>query len=417
MLAGAATTPPGMDAIAERYVRLALALGTHDADTIDAYYGPPAWQAEALAKKKPLEAIRAEIAELTDQLKGVPASQGELTALRHQYLLKQLQALDRRAAMLGGLKTSFDAETKALYDTVAPTHPEAYFEARLRELDLALPGPGTVVERYNAFRERFYIPKDKVDAAFKTAIAECRRRTLAHVSLPETESFTVEYVTGKSWSAYNWYKGRYRSVIQVNTEFPIEVDRVIDLACHEGYPGHHVYNVLLEKNLVDDRKWVEFSVYPLFSPQSLIAEGTANYGIDVAFPGDERMTYERDVIFPLVGFDPAGAAEYRKVQTLFGRLSHAGNEAARRYLEGRITAEQAAAWLEKYALYSPDRAKQRVRFMDQYRSYVINYNHGKDLVAAYVEAKGGTAANPAKRWEEFGKLLASPRLPGGLAVH
>ena len=92
-------------------------------------------------------------------------------------------------------------------------------------------------------------------------------------------------MTDKPWSGYNWYKGRHRSVIQVNTDLPIYVDRAVDLACHEGYPGHHVYNVLLEKNLLRDRGWVEFSVYPLFSPQSLIAEGTANYGIDVAFPG------------------------------------------------------------------------------------------------------------------------------------
>ena len=418
MLLGAAATSPGTDAIAERYVRLVLALSVHDGDSVDAYYGPPAWQSEAATKKTPHEGIRAGIAELLEQLKAAaPPSGDDLASLRREYLIKQLRALDHRAGMLGGLKGSFDAETKALYDTVAPIHPDSYFEARLRDLDAALPGTGTVVERYNAFRGRFYIPKDKVDAAFKIAINECRLRTLARMSLPDKESFTVEYVTGKSWSAYNWYKGGYQSVIQVNTEFPIEIDRVIDLACHEGYPGHHVYNVLLEKNLVNDRKWVEFSVYPLFSPQSLIAEGTANYGIDVAFPGDERMTYERDVIFPLVGLDPAGAAEYRRVQTLFGRLSHAGNEAARRYLEGRITADQAAAWLEKYALYSPDRAKQRVRFMDQYRSYVINYNHGKDLVAAYVESKGGTARNPSKRWEEFQKLLASPRLPGGLAVH
>ena len=119
---------------------------------------------------------------------------------------------------------------------------------------------------------------------FKAAIDGCRSRTLQHIQLPPGESFTVEYVTGKSWSGYNWYQGNYRSLIQVNTDLPIYIDRAIDLACHEGYPGHHVYNVLLEKNLVRDRGWVEFSVYPLFSPQSLIAEGTANFGIEVAFP-------------------------------------------------------------------------------------------------------------------------------------
>ena len=99
-------------------------------------------------------------------------------------------------------------------------------------------------------------------------------------------------MTDKPWSGYNWYQGGGRSVIQVNTDLPITIDRAIDLAAHEGYPGHHVYNALLEKHLVDGRGWVEFSVYPLFSPQSLIAEGSANYGIDVAFPGEERLAFE-----------------------------------------------------------------------------------------------------------------------------
>src|SRR4029077_1061160 len=126
------------------------------------------------------------------------------------------------------------------------------------------------------------------------------------------------------------------SLIQVNTDLPIYIDRAIDLACHEGYPGHHVYNSLLEKNLVKDRGWIEFSVYPLFSPQSLIAEGSANYGIDVAFPGSERITFERDVLFPAAGLNPARAAEYNEVQAVVDRLSYAGNEAARRYLNGEI---------------------------------------------------------------------------------
>ena len=120
----------------------------------------------------------------------------------------------------------------------------------------------------------------------------------------------MEYVTGKSWSGYNWYQGGATSLIQVNTDLPIYIDRAIDLAAHEGYPGHHVYNALLEENLVRGRGWIEFTVYALFSPQSLIAEGTANFGIDVAFPGPERVAFERDHLFPLAGLDPARADEY-----------------------------------------------------------------------------------------------------------
>ena len=156
------------------------------------------------------------------------------------------------------------------------------------------------------------------------------------MQLPRGESFTVEYVTNKPWGGYNWYQGNYRSLIQVNTDLPTYIDRAIDLACHEGYPGHHVYNALFEQHLVTGSRLDRVQVYPLFSPQSLIAEGTANYGIEVAFPGNERLAFERDALFPAAGLDPSQAAAYARSAALVDRLAYAGNEAARRYLNGEI---------------------------------------------------------------------------------
>ena len=46
-----------MDKIAEQYVKLVLALGQHDADYVDAYYGPPEWKKEAAATKIDLDSI------------------------------------------------------------------------------------------------------------------------------------------------------------------------------------------------------------------------------------------------------------------------------------------------------------------------------------------------------------------------
>jgi hypothetical protein len=284
----------------------------------------------------------------------------------------------------------------------------------LDELEGLLPGAGSLAERYAAFRQGYLIPPDRLDAVFRAAIEACRARTLPQLSLPAGEQFTVEYVTGKSWSAYNWYQGGFQSLIQVNTDLPITIDRAIDLACHEGYPGHHVYNALLEQALVRGRGWVELSVYALFSPQSLIAEGTANFGIEVAFPGGERLAFERDTLYPLAGLDPATAARYAAVNELAERLKHAENEAARRYLNGEIDREAAIVWLQRWAMLTRDRAEQRTRFFDQYRSYVINYTVGQDLVRAYVERQGGTPDHPDVRWRVFGALLASPRLPSGL---
>jgi hypothetical protein len=407
-----------MAQISREYVRLVLAIGQHDKDYVDAYYGPADIRAEAERAKLSLDAIGRTIGTVAEWLGDVPAAGprngDELPRLRHQYLQKQLAAMSARVRMLKGERLSFDEESKALYDAVAPTHPEAHFQQVLDRLEKRFPGSGPLVERYDAWRRAFVIPREKLDAVFQAAIAACRARTAAHVKLPPGEHFTVEYVTSKSWSGYNWYQGGFKSLIQVNTDLPIYIDRAIDLACHEGYPGHHVYNALLEQHLVRDRGWIEFTVYPLFSPQSLIAEGTANYGIDVAFPGKERIAFEQSTLFPMAGLDAKRAAEYYETMALVEQLSYAGNEAARRYLDGALDREGAAAWLERYALMPRDRAAQRVRFFDQYRSYVINYNHGKDLVRAFIEGRGGSAGNPGRRWQEFEKLLSSPRLPSGL---
>ncbi|MDQ5857648.1 MAG: hypothetical protein M3542_05130 [Acidobacteriota bacterium] len=410
-------TLPAMNDAAERYVKLVLAVGQHDKDYVDAFYGPAEWKNEAEATKRPLEAIAADAAALIARLEKIPEPSDEMLRLRRHYLTRQLQALAARVEMLRGKRLSFDEESRALYDAVAPVNTEEHFRSVRDELDRALPGEGgaaTLLDRYEAFRRDFTIPKEKVDSVFRTAVGECRDRTRPHIELPPGESFTIEYVTGKTWSAYNWYQGGYKSLIQVNTDLPITIDRAIDLACHEGYPGHHVYNALLEKHLVRDRGWVEYSVYPLFSPQSLIAEGSANYGIEMAFPGRERIDYERATLYPLAGLNPARAEEYARVREIVERLGYAGNEAARKYLNGEIDAKEAARWLAEYALYPRDRAEQRVRFIDQYRSYVINYNLGKDLVRRYVESKGGTPDNPEKRWEIFENLLSSPRLPSQL---
>ena len=197
---------------------------------------------------------------------------------------------------------------------------------------------------------QFIVPKDNLDKVFTAAINECRRITLEHIQLPADENFKVEYVNNKPWGGYNWYKGNSYSVIQVNTDLPIYIDRAVDLAAHEGYPGHHVYNTLLEKNLVRQRGWVEFSVYPLFSPQSLIAEGTANFGIEMAFPGDSRIKFEKEVLFPLAGLDSSQADEYYHVLELMDQLTYAGNEAARNYLNGDWYSEKAIEWMQKYDL-------------------------------------------------------------------
>src|SRR5436190_2680244 len=376
-------TVTSVNEIAEAYVKLVLAMGQHDPDYVDAYYGPPEWKKQS-ETKKPLDAIALEATQLRDQLAKISMPADEMERLRRAYLTKQLSALQARVRILKGEHLKFDEESQALYDAVAPKFSDSHFQEILAKLEPKLPGEGPLLQRYTNWRRAFVIPKDKLDTVFQLAINACRERTLAHIKLPPGENFTVEYVTNKPWGGYNWYKGNYRSVIQVNTDLPIYIDRAIDLAAHEGYPGHHVYNALLEKNLVRDRGWVEFSIYPLFSPQSLIAEGTANFGREVVFTKPERLEFARTVLFPAAGIDPSRAEEFYAVQDLVKELNYGTNEAARRYVNGEIDANAAATWLQKYALMDEKRAKQSARFIEKYRSYVINYNLGEDMVRSYI---------------------------------
>ncbi|MFO7526582.1 MAG: hypothetical protein R6W68_14105 [Ignavibacteriaceae bacterium] len=407
-----------MNKIAEDYVKLVLKIGVYDADFVDAYFGPEEWKpAEDSAKVDSVvvDDLNNEIDRLLNELEQLAQFKADkMQTLRYRYLYKQLLAAKTRVMMLRGVELPFDQETTALYDVQVSSHTNEYFQNIIDELDKILPGQGSVDERLLSFKSAFIIPEDKIDNVFNAAIEECRKRTLQQIKLPANENFTVEYVNNKPWGAYNWYKGKSFSLIQVNTDLPIYIDRAVDLAAHEGYPGHHVYNALLENKLAKERGWVEFTVYALFSPQSLIAEGTANYGIDVAFPGNSRIEFEKDVLFPLAGINPDDTELYYKVIDLQGKLNYSSIEAARNYLDSNWTKDETVEWLQRYGLRSEENAIRNITFFDKYRSYIINYSYGLDLVRAYIERNGGTADNPVKRWRLFEDLLSKPFTPASL---
>ena len=400
-----------MDELAREYLYLELSMGLHDSGHVDAYFGPEELQAAAKETALSLDQILTASADLAERLAAIDTGDDEMFGMRIAGLIARLQALDTRITINKGEFLSFDDESMALFGSAAPDNDAAHFETILQELDALLPGEEPLSKRVEDFNNQFVIPLERLPAVFEAAMAECRKRTLLHIDLPEGESFTIEYVNDKPWSGYNWYQGNAISLIQVNTDFPIYISRAVDLGCHEGYPGHHTFNALLEKNLVNDAGWLEFSLYPLFSPQSLIAEGSGNYGIDLAFPGAERADFEKAVLFPLAGLDAGTADRYYEIAALTGQLNFAGNEAARDYLNGEIMREEAARWLQTYSMMREDKSLQRTRFIDAYRSYVINYNHGKAMVTDYVE-RGDADAD--ERWARFEAMLSAPMLPSDL---
>ncbi len=402
-----------LDEAADAYLGLALSLGKHDPGFVVSYYGPASRQDQASAEPMELKEI-AQRARRTEQaVAGAAPDESPELARRRQFLRAQLRAVAIRADMLGGKHMGFAEEATRVFDATIPDlDARAHITELHGKIDRIMPGQGPLARRIEDFRSKFIIPQDRLAAVMEAAVQECRRRTRAIMDLPQ-ESLEIEYASGVNWLTYNEYRGNGFSVIKINTDLPIYIDRAIEMGCHEGYPGHHVSNLLKDKELVQGKGWTEFSIQTLYSPQSLIEEGIAAYATDVLFPKPERVEFERDVLFELAGFDRAQALRYLELMSLTEELAYADIEGARRYLDAEWDPEYTVRWLMNYRLLSPQRARQRLVVFDTYRSFIVTAYLGKQLVRNYVESVAA-AENSAASWRVLRELLLMHVLPSDL---
>jgi hypothetical protein len=397
-----------IDAAARAYVRLALALGERDSDSLDSYHGPPAWQSEVRSERATLAQIHASAAALARSLRSREIRTAD-EETRRAFLVRQLDALGARVEVLQGARPSFEDESVRLFGIEVPKTPahgapedEASGAAAARtELDRLLPGRGDLAARFAAFERRFLIEPDRLPAVFARAVAGCREATRTHGALPDGERVEIEYVRELPWSAFTRYQGRFVSRVQVNAALPLTVDRALDLACHETYPGHHAIALLLDSQYGDRRP--EFFVLPMFSPQSALHEAASSLAPALAFPDAARTTFERDELFPLAGLDPALAAGHVAAERLVDRLHTIEADVARKYLDGILDFPRAAAALERDALMPS--ADATLKFLNQFRGYAATYTIGRDLLERAVGAD----------WTAYRRAVTSPeqRLPGG----
>jgi hypothetical protein len=404
--------------IAEGYVRLVLEMGLYDEHYVDAYFGPPAWEPAQDQAEEPFPAsrLRGQADALIAQLRRIDRDQSEgIDRQRYDYLEKQLRSVRGKIDLLAGVKMSFDEESRILYDAVAPPWNERHYQSVLDELDRLLPGQGDLYQRLNLYKVKFTVPRSKVEDALGRAIGIYRQRTGEHLALPAEEGFETEFVFGRPWAAALTYKGQGRSLVEVNFSAPFGVTDVLRLARHELYPGHHTHLTLLDTRLVQQRRWMEFSVLPLYSPLALIAEGLAEYGSYDLFTRAERLEFEGPLLSALLGIDPAEAETYDRIMELKSALDGAIVEAARRYLDGQLNDDQMRQWLRRYALVAPGAEGGLIDFIDNHRSYVINYTVGRQLIKDYIARHGG-ATDPLRRWRLFQTLLSTPQTPSGLAT-
>ena len=407
--ADAASTarPPAAEALApaaEGYVALVLALGRHDPQVVDAYYGPKAWKERAdQGAPVPLATLLDRARALLTEVRAAGPSD------RRTFLLAQLVALETDLRRRAGERFSLAEEARLLFD-VEPSYVtvEALEEAR-RRLESVVPGTGDLGRRIEAMKRRFTVPADRIEEVSRAVLQESRRRTVAGVALPAGEGVALRQVTGASWGAYNWYLGGLKSRIELNVGLPVQLAGLARTLVHEGYPGHHVFNVLQEDRLVRKRGFVERTVYPLWSPESLIAEGTADAAWDTIFPGGEGRAFLRDIVAPLAGFTDKEALDaYLAASEAMDDLRGTRPLAARMLLDEGRPEEEVRAFLMRYGLQDREHADRALAFIREYRAYVFTYVTGTELVERVI----GTGPDRAAH---FFAILQKAATPGELA--
>jgi hypothetical protein len=270
------------------------------------------------------------------------------------------------------------------------------------ELERLLPGSGELSARYAVYDRRFLVPVDRLPAVLGRAIDGCRAATREQITLPPDDRVDVEYVPDMAWSAFSRYQGHSISRILINSALPLTVDRALDLACHEAYPGHHAIDSLLDARLRERR--VELTVRPLFSPQSLLHEAAASVAPDLAFTAEARVAFERDALFPLAGIDAADVDRYVRVAHLVDGLHDTEGDVVRRFLDGELDFPRASAALERDALMPS--ADATLKFVNRFRTYAATYTLGRDLFARYLDATADQS--DAGRWRAYVSAVTDP---------
>lgn len=359
-----------MSEAAEQYLELAFRVGKHLDNLVDSYYGPPeiSERVEAEEPREPsaLAEDAAQIRESTDS----------------PWLEAQLTALETAARKLAGEDISYEDEIERYYGIPAEWIPEERFEEAHRKLDEALPGNGSLAERYQAWREGETLSGEPLTRVVESLSADVRRRTEERFGLPNGESVAWEFVTDEPWAAYNHYLGGLRSRVEVNTDTPMNPTFLVHVVAHETYPGHHTEHAWKEQTLVREQGRIEETLALNCSPQSVVAEGIAELSVEMAFGDEEHEVTAEHVAGTGTAYDPHVS---RGVKEATQDLNVAGNVAWMIHADGRSTAE-AREYLMRWALTSEKRTDQALRFIADplWRSYSITYSEGYRLARDWV---------------------------------
>jgi hypothetical protein len=399
-LAGMGGNETTVDQIGRNYLTLALNLDRHLEGFIDAYYGPPELKAEVQSgDPRSLDRLAGDVRGLQQAIEA-----GDYDAQRKDYLTRQTRAMSAIINNLSGQQLGFVEEVELYFDISPEMVDESQFEAAHAELEQLLPGDGSVHQRFSVWEKRLEVPRDRVLPVFERVCQEARSRTLGLFELPPGESVQWELVQDKPWRAYNRYLGKHRSVIEVNTDLPAQVNRVLTAVAHEAYPGHHTEGAIKEYRLYEGEGRAEHAVH-ILAPEGVLAEGIAESALQMIFTDADQVALLHDELCPLAGLEIENVVKVVAVERVAAALRGVtGNAALLLHRDGKAP-QEVERYIKRWGVGVPGQVAQVMRFLQTplWRSYVFNYTVGKKLLAPLLEGPD--------RVVNFARLLSEPFTP------
>lgn len=400
-----------IDDFADRFIDLGLRFQNYDSSAY-LFLGDKALVTEAKADDVSLSELLVSLERLHEEMSAYQTDDAVLSK-RFKDLRGRVLAMQVRGKILSGeIPRDFETEAKLTFDVTVPHYSEEHFVELAQRLDALIPGDDPLPQRVERFRDEFVIPPSKLKDVLSVAIEECRRRTKSYLNLPQDEHAELVLVTGMHWVGFTVYEGNSFSKILLNQEVPVHIERALELGCHEGYPGHHAHASMLQEEVINKRGWKEYELIQLIGPMAVMNEGAASYAVDLAFTRSERLAFERKYLLPLAGLEKTDLERYYHYIDIIDELNYARTEAARKYLYGGMSFDDAVQWLIDFGLETRGTATQRMRFIDAQRAYVVTYNYGKTLVKRYIEQEAGEDLDA--RWEVFERVILTPMSPSEL---
>jgi hypothetical protein len=399
---------PGPDGLARAYVRLALRLDRVLPGVLDAHLGDAGEAARVAAEPVTSpDDLAAEADHLRAALPGAGAG-----AARTAFLDAQLRAVRLLAERAGGHEVGFVEEVERCFGVrIGRGEPDRYREAH-RALDALLPGAGPLPARLAAFRDRDRLPPEHLSTALAAAVGALRGRTATALGLPAGEDVTLEVVDAAPWSGFSRWVGPRRSAIAVNGGIPHRVTHLPLLVAHEAYPGHHTEHCRIAAAREAGTLRPEREVFLARTPQSLVAEGAAELGLEVVVgPGWGRWNAE---VLAAAGVptDTERAALGEAVEAVMAGLAPVRQDAALMlHAEGRPP-DEVVAHLRRWLLVDETRARRMLGFLvhPRWRTHTTTYVEGVRLLRPWL-----TRADPRESvTARLARVLDDPPTPDEL---